>query len=181
MATKKNVKTANTNRAKKASEHAKQTQKRAEDEASLRAAYRAGDGEVILADLRKKIPMWQSLNTKIAQDGVGARPTGYKLEDGSQEVENIYFMPEQRVTYLDKNAGMQSILDYIERKFVDDPNLPEPKSEVTGDPALAIEPEDEEEAAQLQLFSLVWYIKNITTQTVVCNFQTNKELKDGRR
>lgn len=140
MATKKNVKAANASRAKKMAEHKRQAKSRAEIEGALKSSYKAGDGAVILADLRAKIKTWQEANTKIAQDGVGARPTGFKLTDGSPEVENIYFTPEQRVTYLDRNHGMQSILDYIDRKLG---LLPEPVGA-----SAKIETEEKEEPTQ---------------------------------
>lgn len=108
-------------RAKKAHEEA--SKRRADKESALKSAYRAGDGEAIISDLMEKIAGFIAVNNKVAQDGVGARPTGYKLEDGTPEVENIYLTPEQRASYLDQSKGQQAVLDYIERKLYDrDPN-----------------------------------------------------------
>jgi len=116
--TKASTKAKNATRAQKVkSTHEEKNAERKSDQQTIKAAYLSGNGEVVLEDLLKKIPLWQKLNTQIAQDGVGARPTGYKLADGSQEIENIYLTPEQRATYLDKNAGMQVIFDYIERQM----------------------------------------------------------------
>ena len=111
------VKKANTTRAQKAkAEHDKKSNERKNDQQFVKAGYVSGNGEVILEDLQKKIKSWIQLNNKVAQDGVGARATGYKLEDGSPEVENIYLTPVQRASYLDQSKGMQAILDYIERQ-----------------------------------------------------------------
>lgn len=113
---------SNAQKAKAAHETA--SKQRASDQAALKGAYRAGDGEVILEDLRKKILLWQSLNNKVAQDGVGSRPTGHKLVDGSQEQEYVYLTPTQRASYLDQSKGQQAILDYIDRML----EAPKPKA-----------------------------------------------------
>lgn len=112
------TKSANATRAQKAKlVHEEKSTERKGELQTIKSGYLSRNGEVILEDLKNKILSWQRLNTQIAQDGVGARPTGYKLADGSPEIENIYLTPEQRATYLDKNAGMQVILDYIERQM----------------------------------------------------------------
>lgn len=111
------VKKANATRAQKAkAEHEKKSTERKNDQQTVKTAYLSGKGELILEDLQAKIKSWIQLNNKVAQDGVGARATGYKLEDGSPEVENVYLTPVQRASYLDQSKGMQAILDYIERQ-----------------------------------------------------------------
>lgn len=126
---KKATQAANATRAQKAkSVHEEKSTERKNDQQTLKAAYLSGNGDIVIEDLLKKIPLWQKLNTQIAQDGVGARPTGFKLSDGSQEIENIYLTPEQRATYLDKNAGMQVIFDYIERQMTQPQPDAKPKS-----------------------------------------------------
>lgn len=115
---KKETQSANLTRAQKAkAEHEKKSDERKSAAQTIKTAYLSGDGERILEDLQKKIKTWMALNNKVAQDGVGARATGYKLEDGSPEVENIYLTPEQRASYLDQSKGQQAILDYIERQL----------------------------------------------------------------
>lgn len=137
----KSVKKANATRAQKAkAAHEEGSTARKNDQAFLKAAYLQGNGEVILEDLQKKIKLWMGLNNKVAQDGVGARPTGYKLQDGSAEVENIYLTPEQRASYLDQSKGQQAILDYIERQLT----VGEPGKQVT---KVAKEEPEEEEAS----------------------------------
>lgn len=136
---KKATKAANATRAQKAAAtHEEKSLERKNTQQTLKAAYLSGNGELIIEDLLRKIPLWQKMNTQIAQDGVGARPTGFKLADGSQEIENIYLTPEQRATYLDKNAGMQTILDYIERQMEQPKPDAKPKTkqkDTTAEPA----------------------------------------------
>lgn len=121
MAT-KNAKAANATRAQKAkAAHEEGSKTRKNDQQFIKAAYLSGNGEVILEDLQNKIKLWQGLNNKVAQDGVGSRPTGYKLQDGSAETELIYLTPEQRASYLDQSKGQQAILDYIVRQLTVEP------------------------------------------------------------
>lgn len=117
MAT-KSTKNANATRAQKAkAAHEEGTKSRANDQQFVKAGYLSGNGEVILEDLKKKIPLWMGLNSKIAQDGVAARATGYKLQDGTPEIENVFLKDSERVGYLNENRGMQKILDYIDRQL----------------------------------------------------------------
>lgn len=119
------VKKANTTRAQKAkAQHDKKSVERKNDQQTVKTGYLSGKGEIIIEDLQKKIKSWIQLNNKVAQDGVGARATGYKLEDGTQEVENIYLTPVQRASYLDQSKGMQAILDYIDRQMA----MPNPEN-----------------------------------------------------
>lgn len=112
------VKKANATRAQKAKAvHEAKSTERKNDQQTVKAAYLSGKGDLILEDLRKKITGFIQLNNKVAQDGVGARPTGYKLQDGSPEIENVYLTPEQRASYLDQSKGQQAILDYIDRQL----------------------------------------------------------------
>lgn len=124
------TKKANQTRAQKAkATHEKNSKQRANDAATVKAAYTSGNGELILEDLRHKITGWMALNNKVAQDGVGNRPTGFKLTDGSPEIETIYLTPEQRASYLDQSKGMQAILDYIDRQLkVDTPEAAQAKA-----------------------------------------------------
>ena len=120
-----NVKKANATRAQKAkAKHEEKSLERKNDQQTVKTAYLSGKGDVILEDLQKKIKAWIALNNKVAQDGVGARATGYKLEDGSPEVENVYLTSEQRASYLDQSKGQQAILDYIERQMT----MPNPEN-----------------------------------------------------
>jgi len=122
---------ANQTRAQKAkAEHEKKSKERASDQQTIKSAYLSGNGEIILEDIQKKAKAWVALNNKVAQDGVGNRPTGYKLTDGSPEIETIYLTPVQRASYLDQSKGIQTILDYIERQLtrLNPETKPKPKA-----------------------------------------------------
>ena len=100
------TKSANATRAQKAKlVHEEKSTERKGELQTIKSGYLSRNGEVILEDLKNKILSWQRLNTQIAQDGVGARPTGYKLADGSPEIENIYLTPENVLLTSIKTLG----------------------------------------------------------------------------
>lgn len=99
----------------KAAAHEKASKDRAEEISNLKMAYQAGQSSLIVDDVLKKARAFAAYHVKVAQDGVGARKTGYRLENGEDEVENVYFTAEQRVGHLDKAGGIQELIDYIER------------------------------------------------------------------
>lgn len=82
-----------------------------------RAAYAQIKDSVALADILHTGQRYIDLNLKLAQDGVGARETGHKLTDGTNEVENYFFSKDERLAKLDNAAGIQQLLDYIERQL----------------------------------------------------------------
>lgn len=138
------VKQKNSARAKKVENYNKSAEKRGNDQATLKAAYLAGNGEIILGDIRTKIQSWQKLNAKLAQDGVAVRATGHKLVDGSPEVENVFLSNDERARYLDKNAGLQGLWDYIERMTAK-PESADPEVEVEKDEESGEEKEEVEQ------------------------------------
>lgn len=97
--------------------HVKNDKERAQDVVDKRSAYAAAKDSVILVDILAKGNQFIAMHNKIAQDGVGARATGHLLENGSQEVENIYLTNNQRAGHLDKSAGLQELVDYIVRQL----------------------------------------------------------------
>lgn len=109
------VKAANKSRAAKVKEHAKKTKERAAKIRDTNAMYLSEKDNPILLDLMAKLKTFQAYHNKIAQDGIGARPTGHKLVDGSAEVETIYLTNDQRAGHLDKAAGLQELADYVDR------------------------------------------------------------------
>lgn len=102
---------------KKIQLHERKTKERKEDAAGLKAAYLAAKDDTVLKDILTKLKSFAAYHVKMAQDGVGYRSTGAKLEDGSPEQELFYFTPEQRVSHLDKSAGQLELIDYIERQL----------------------------------------------------------------
>jgi len=107
----------NRNRAQKAKAlHEQRSKERADKIANTKAAYQAVKEHPAFVDLVEKAKIFVAYHQKIAQDGVGARPTGYKLEDGSQETETYYLTAEKRVNELERAAGIQQLIDYLERQ-----------------------------------------------------------------
>lgn len=141
----KEVKAANRTRAQKAKTiHAQKNAERKEEIQAVRSIYREARDSDLLNDLLTKAKRFQDYHVKIAQDGVGARETGYKLADGTKEVENIFLTPVQRAGHLDKAAGIQELVDYIDRMTADpvDPKNPKPVAAPTAPaaPAAPAEP-----------------------------------------
>lgn len=97
--------------------HAKANEERLNQVKNIQAAFAQIKDSPALADILQKCTDFQSYHVKLAQDGVGARKTGYKLEDGTQEVENFFLDNNQRAGHLDKCAGIQEIIDYIGRQL----------------------------------------------------------------
>lgn len=97
--------------------HATATRDRAQESIDKRAAYTKLKNNTALLDILKTGNSFMAMHNKLAQDGVGARKTGHKLTNGEDEIENIYMTNDQRAGHLDKSAGIQELLDYIERQL----------------------------------------------------------------
>lgn len=115
-----NVKAGNRKRA--AAVHKKNTKERAAAAQGVKALYMAEAENPVLIDIITKAQSFVKYHTKMAQDGVGVRKTGHVLENGTAEVETVYYTTEKRVGELDKAAGILELLDYIERQL----KMPEP-------------------------------------------------------
>lgn len=108
----------NRTRAQKAKElHEKASKERADAIGQTKALYQAAESAAVLADILSKTKSFIAYHQKLAQDGVGARKTGYKLENGTDEVENYNLSKDDRVRELDKAAGQQELVDFIERQM----------------------------------------------------------------
>jgi len=129
----KDVKAANQTRAQKAkAAHQKATKERASDAKAVKAIYLTEKEGPLLEDILKKATGFMKYHLKIAQDGVGSRKTGEKYENGTDVFEVYYLNPAERATHLDKAAGLQELVDYIERQTnVNDPTtaVVKPKKE----------------------------------------------------
>lgn len=120
------TKQANTTRAQKAkTAHSKATKQRASDQATIKSLYLASADDPILLDIITKAEAFIKYHIKLAQDGTGARKTGYKLSDGTAEIENYFFSSDEIAFEMKKAAGIQELLDYINRQLT----LPEPKKQ----------------------------------------------------
>lgn len=112
------TKNANVTRAQKVKLHEQNTKKRASDFATLKAMYLARKDDLLLADVISKCEEFIKYHTKLAQDGVGARKTGYKSTDGTPEIESYFFSNNEIVSEVKKAAGIQEILDYLHRQLI---------------------------------------------------------------
>lgn len=100
----------------------------------VQASYNRIKGELALTDLLEMCSKFQKYHLKLAQDGVGARETGHKLVDGTAEVENFFLDNNQRAGHLDKAAGIQEIIDYMDRQI----NPPTAKPVVKPEPVKTV-------------------------------------------
>jgi hypothetical protein len=115
---------ANRTRAQKVKAlHEQKSKERASDQATLKAMYLANRDDPLLLDVMAKAKSFISYHVKLAQDGTGARKTGYKLSDGTAEIENYFFSNDEIASEMKKAAGIQELLDYLERQIT----LPEAK------------------------------------------------------
>lgn len=112
----KPVKQKNRSRAAKQL-HAQKTKNRAGEQALLKAAYLKDKDGTVLQDILSKARSFSKYHTKLAQDGMGARKTGHKLTDGTDEVENYFFEPHERLAHLDRSVGLDELINYIERQL----------------------------------------------------------------
>ena len=122
---KKDPKAANQTRAQKAKEiHEKAQAERVATAQNVKAIYQAERDNPVLEDILKKATGFIKYHVKIAQDGVGARKTGHLLTNEQPEVENYFLSDSEIAGEMKKAAGIQELVDYIERQ------LAQPEEEV---------------------------------------------------
>lgn len=97
--------------------HEQRTKERADKAATIKAVFQSERDGLVIQHTLKVAKQFVSYHQKIAQDAQGARQTGYKLEDGTQEVENYFLGKDERVAHLDKASGIQELVDFIERQI----------------------------------------------------------------
>ena len=98
--------------------HQRAVRERTTEARKVKALYQSASSNDLLADMLNKCQSFMDYHLKIAKDGVGAQKTGFKLEDGTEEVKNVFFTQEQRVSHLDKAAGIEEIMNYIQRQMI---------------------------------------------------------------
>ena len=100
--------------------HQKNSEERAKTASDIKAAYQAVADSTVLVDILAKAKVFCTYHTKVAKDGVGY----------DQKGEVTYLTHEKRVSELDRAAGQQELIDYIERQLEETPKLV-----VSGDPS----------------------------------------------
>ena len=96
----------------------KQAEQKKEQKADVRAlllSYQKIKDEPAFKDLLKNVNDFARYHVKLAQDGVGFKYG--KDGDGKPVTTEVAFTPEQRTGHLDKAAGQQEIIDFVERKL----------------------------------------------------------------
>lgn len=117
MATKKSTAASNKTRAQKAKAvHEKAQAERVKTAKNLKGMYQAEKDSPLLEDILKKANGFIKYHVKIAQDGVGAKRTGHLLTNGAPEVENYFLSNDEIAGEMKKAAGLQELVDYIERQ-----------------------------------------------------------------
>lgn len=116
---------------KKVEAHQRAVRERASEAKHVKAIYQDTVHDELLADLIRKGNSFVDYHLKIAKDGVGAKKTGFKLEDGTEEVQNVFLTQAERCAHLDKAAGIEELLNYIQRQLLADAPEPAPKAEKT--------------------------------------------------
>jgi hypothetical protein len=97
--------------------HEQKSKERADEAKLLKANYLKGADSPVLLDVLAKARSFAAYHTKLAQDGVGVRKTGHKLENSTDEVETVYYSNEKRLSELDRASGLQELVAYIERQL----------------------------------------------------------------
>jgi hypothetical protein len=106
--------------------HEKNSQIRKGEAETLKAQYLKEKANPVLVDILTKAKSFASYHTKMAQDGVGARATNDRYENGQPVMETVYYSNEKRISEIDKASGILELVDYIERQITE----PKPSEEV---------------------------------------------------
>lgn len=85
------------------------------EEKRLKAEYYKVKDTEAFADLMSRLEKFVAYHTKVAKDGVGLEDK--KDDDGNTTQEVVRLTPEQRVSELDKAAGIEEIIGYLTRKL----------------------------------------------------------------
>jgi ribosomal protein L29 len=95
--------------------HAKASEERANAQKLLKAEYFKLKENLAMQDLTAKLHSFIEYHTKVAKDGV-AYENG-KDAQGNLFQQTVRFTPQQRVSHLDKAAGLEEIADYLDRQL----------------------------------------------------------------
>lgn|ERR1044072_946855 len=82
----------------------------------LRISYKKIKDEPAFQDILKKGKMLADYHLKMAKDGVGYRDTGELDDAGNPRQELIFFDQNKRTSELDKAAGVEEVIAYVEKQ-----------------------------------------------------------------
>lgn len=100
--------------------HQKKNEERASIINELRVSYKKIREEPAFQDILAKAKQFAGYHLKMAKDGVGFRETGQKDEEGNPLQETVFFDKDKRTTELDKAAGIEELVAYLERQTSDE-------------------------------------------------------------
>jgi hypothetical protein len=101
--------------------HQEMVKERKADRDRLKIAYKKASNEEVLEDILGKIKNFINYHTQVARDGVGGKPTGQVDKQNQPIIDYVPLSKEERLTHLDKAAGQEEVLNYINRMLADDP------------------------------------------------------------
>lgn len=120
---------------KTAALHKENSDKRAADIGTVKAAYQSERDGLVVQDVLKKARQFRDYHLKVAKDGVGLKG------QGKQAVEYT-LTPAERLSHLDNASGLEPFIAYVERQIAIDAPAPNEKMEEA-----AAEADDKGEAA----------------------------------
>lgn len=100
--------------------HARKTKERTEEAQQIKAYYQADKNSPVVRDLLVKAKKFQEYHIKLAQDGQGARSIGLDPTTREPILEPYALGPNERCSNLDKAAGIQELIDYVDRQIADE-------------------------------------------------------------
>lgn len=101
-------------------ERERKTQETAAKEKQLKAEYYKIAQTPAFLDLQAKIQSFLDYHIKVAKDAVGFENKTVGRDESNNPITEqvlIRFTSEQRLSDLDKGAGIQEIIDYVDRKL----------------------------------------------------------------
>lgn len=98
--------------------HEKMDVERKSTSDSLKIEYTKLRKNPAMLDLRAKLKAFSEWHLKVAKDGVGYRKTGTDA-NGKDIMEIVYHTNNKRVSELDRAAGLQEGIDYLDRQLVE--------------------------------------------------------------
>lgn len=110
--------------------HIQMANERAGKQNELIISYKKIKDSAAFKDILDKAKSFHDYHLKLAKDGVGYQQTGAKDDSGNPVQQTVFFSHEKRVTELDKAAGVEELLLYIERQTSDEALQPKPPKKV---------------------------------------------------
>lgn len=114
------VKRDNLTRAQRVVLHQKSEEKRVKHENELRISYKRIKDEPAFLDILEKGKQFAGYHMKMAKGGVGFRETGQKDSSNNPVQETVFFDQHKRVTELDRAAGIEEIVGYVEGRVTEE-------------------------------------------------------------